>query len=390
MTIKYDADVLAVEDSVIETRRHFHAHPEASLKEYETAKYIRNALDKLGVDYVTVGETGTLATIKGAKPGKTILLRGDIDALELQDTKTVPYASKNEGLCHACGHDAHGSALLGALRVLNGRKDNLAGTIKFAFQQAEEIGAGARIFVADGLLEDVDYAFGLHVASHKPSGTIDITPGPKTASTDNWTITVKGYSGHASRPNEANDAALASASILVELQALISRQKDPLHPAVISVGSINSGTRRNVVASSGELQGTLRCLNQETREDLLARIEKVAKLVAEVHGCTAEFENYNAAEITLNDDQATAYAQEVLTPLFGQDKVITNSTPGLGGEDFADFSQVVPSCFMWVGTQSGPENSAPHHHGDFDIDESQLKTMVQVLTDLAVNSDKLP
>ncbi len=389
MTIRYDADVLAVEDFIIETRRHFHAHPEASLKEYETAAYIRSALDDMGVSYVTVGETGTLATVQGALPGKTILLRGDIDALELQDTKTVPYASQNEGLCHACGHDAHGAALLGAVRVLNGRKDKLSGTIKFAFQQAEEIGAGARIFVAEGRLKDVDYAFGLHVASQEPSGTIDITPGPKTASTDNWTITVTGYSGHAARPHLAHDAALASAAILVELQTLISRQRDPLKPAVITVGSINSGTRRNVIASSGELQGTLRCLDQETRENLLAKIEHVAHLVAQVHGCTAQFENYNAAEITMNDEHATAYAQEVLTPLFDQGAVHTNTQPSLGGEDFADFSQAVPSCFMWIGTQSGPQNAVPHHHGDFDIDESQLKSMVQVLTDLAMNTNRL-
>ncbi|MCD1147286.1 amidohydrolase [Peptoniphilus sp. KCTC 25270] len=385
MTKIIDQDVLEIEEYLIQTRRHFHENPEASLKEYETSKFIKKELDTYQIPYVSVGETGVLATIEGAEKGKTIFLRADFDALELEEKKDVPYASKNKGLCHACGHDAHTAALLGAARILQNRKDHLKGTIKLCFQQAEEIGAGARQFVEAGHLKDVDAAFGIHVASNLSSGTVQLSSGPKSASCDIFKIHVHGNSSHAARPHLGNDAALATASILVGLQPLISRQKSPFEPAVISIGKIEAGSRYNVVAEEGLLEGTLRTLDSELRSDFLKQIEETAALIAKTHGCTAEFENYNAANVLVNQENATKYAQKIIAQRIGEEQLLTEDSPSLGSEDFADFTQIVDAAFLYVGTSKNEETSVPAHNGAFDIDESQLKLMTQIHVDLVEN-----
>lgn len=369
---------------LVSTRRYLHEHPESSLKEYETSKFIKQELDKINIDYVTVGETGVLAEIKGKNAGKTIFLRADMDALEMNDAKDADYKSKNQGLNHACGHDAHTAALLGATKILATKKDKLNGNIKIAFQPAEEIGAGARLFVRAGYLKGVDLAFGLHVSSELETGKLKITDGAVSASCDIFTINVDGQSAHASTPQLGKDAALATASILVELQSLISRQKSPFTPAVISIGVIEAGTRYNVIAAKGKIQGTLRTLEKYLRTKLLNKIEKVAKNVAQIHDCTATFENYDAASVLVNDKNATRFVTDVANKIVGDENILNNSVSSLGAEDFADYSEVCPSCFAYVGTNNGEKTSYPAHSEKFDIDEEALKIACQFHINVAL------
>lgn len=360
---------------VIELRRHFHQHPEPSLKEYETIKTIKQKLDDLGLEYVSVGETGALATLKGGKgPGKTILLRADIDALELEDATGKDYASKNPGLNHACGHDGHAAALLGAVKVLKNRQEEFAGTIKFAFQQAEEIGAGARQFVQGGFLEEVDQVFGIHVDSSIEVGKLVATGGATNASCDIFKIKVSGESGHASRPDLGRDAVLAAASIVVELQKIVAREISPLEPVVVGVGALNAGTRYNIIANQATLEGTVRAFSHEARALAVKRVEEIARDVAKAHRTTITFENYDAAAPLINEKNATKLAQQVASEIVGSKNVIHDNPKSLGADDFADFLEIKPGIYGRVGIRNpeNPETQYSHHHEKFDMDEKGL------------------
>lgn len=378
-------EVLELKQYISDTRRWLHMHPEPSLKEFETSKFIQAELDKENIPYRLIGDTSILAEIKGDHPGKTIFLRADIDALEMNDDKTCDYKSQNPGLCHACGHDGHTTSLLAAAKVLNQKKDQIYGKIKIAFQAAEEIGAGARLYVADGALDDVDFAFGIHVASWLDLGQIAAVKGSINASCDIFEINILGDAAHAATPHRGKDAALATSSIVVALQSLISRQKDPIDPAVISLGYIQAGTRYNVVAQKGVIKGTLRSVNKETRQELLNKIEQVASLTAQIHGCQSTFENYNAANVLENNSEIIDYTRKIARNIVGDDNVIENKPVSLGAEDFADYSQVVPAAFIQVGTRSGESTGHAHHNTHFDLDEDGLLISAQCHIDIALN-----
>lgn len=365
-------EVLEIKDYIIGARRFFHENPEPSLKEYKTADFVEKELTGMGLRPIRVGETGLLAEIDTKNPGPTAFLRADMDALELEDKKTCPYSSKNKGLAHACGHDGHTAALLGAAKIIAANKSKYKGKIKLAFQAAEEIGAGARIFVRDGHLKDVDFAFGIHLASDILLGKCEILDGPSYASCDIFKVQVYGEAAHAASPHLGKDAALCLANILTELQNLVSRKKDPQEACVISVGKISAGTRYNVVADSGFLEGTLRCLDEDLRKDFLKRIENLARLIGEIHDCKITFTNYDAASVLVNDKDMADLARTKASEIFSFENIISNGKPSLGAEDFADYSQVVKSVFVRVGSQSGKTTAYPHHHQLFDIDERAL------------------
>ncbi|MGU8435536.1 amidohydrolase [Clostridium perfringens] len=382
--IHLDEDVCNEEVNTIRYRRYFRQHPESSLAEYETAAFIRKELELDGIDYITIGETGTLATIKGAKKGPVIFLRGDIDALEMGDHIDKDYASVNRGLCHACGHDTHAASLLSAARILNRRKYTLSGTIKLAFQQAEEIGAGAKIFVKEGHLDDVDFAFGIHIDSNIQSGKIGLAKGEQYASCDIFKINVIGEGAHACSPHLSHDALIATANIVQAIQNIITREIDQMENTLISIGKISSGTRYNIVASTGELEGTYRTFNQETRSKIRRRIEAVAELTAKLHGCMIIFENYEAADPLINDGEKTAIAQKIAGSIVGSENVIYENLASLGSEDFADYLAVAHGCFARVGAKSQDESTHyPHHHVLFDIDERVLAISTQLYVDIA-------
>ena len=363
-------------DTVIELRRHFHQYPEASLKEFETIKKIKEELNKLEIPFEEVGETGVLATIESTKgTGKTIILRADIDALELEDATGKSYQSKNPGLNHACGHDGHAAALLGAAQVLKNHTSDFVGTIKLAFQPAEEIGAGARQFVNGGFVENIDQVFGIHLDSSVPVGKLVATKGPTNASCDIFKIEVEGLSSHVAQPDVGRDALLSAASIVVELQKIAAREVSPLDPVVVGIGVLDAGTRYNIVANHAVIEGTVRAFSHETRAFVLKRIEEIANQVAEAHRTkVSSFHIHDAAGPLINDDTATELAQKVAAQIVGIENVVTNHTKSLGADDFADFLSKAPGVYGRVGTRNldNPETHYGHHHEKFDIDEAGL------------------
>lgn len=387
-TLNIKEEVLNGAREVIALRRYFHQHPEPSLKEYETIKRIKKELDLLGIPHQPVGETGAIGTIFGGKgSGKTILLRADIDALELEDAKDKPYRSTKNGLHHACGHDAHLSALLGAAKVLKKHAAEFKGTIKLAFQQAEEIGAGARQFIDGGFLNDVDQVFGIHVDSSVPTGKIVSTAGAANASCDIFTIDVHGKSGHVARPELGKDALLTAAAITVELQSIVGREVSPLDNVVVGVGKLHAGTRYNIIANKATLEGTIRTFNSATRTFVLEAVERIARNVANAHGTTIEFSNYDAAAPLINALPAARRAARVGAGIVGEENVITDRPKSLGAEDFADFLAVTEGIFARVGTRNpdDPETWYGHHHERFDIDERGLAIATELHVSYALD-----
>lgn len=385
--MKISTEVEALREIITNYRRDFHQHPEASLKEYRTAYRIRGVLTELEIPYVHVGETGTFATLRGEKesdgPAKSIILRADIDALEILEKTDHDYVSKHEGLMHACGHDAHTSALLGAVHYFKAHPETFSGTIHFAFQQAEEIGAGAKQFVQAGLTEGVDQVFGMHVDPTFPVGQVQVVPGPNNASCDIFTIEVHGKSSHVARPNEGVDALVIGANIVTKLQQIASRLTDPLQGVVVGIGKFEAGTRYNIVANHAKIEGTLRTLSRENRVKFLKLIEQIAKDEASFLGGEANFTNYDAANVVINEPNATKRAQRVAGDIVGTTNIITQTEPSMGADDFADFLAEIPGCYIRVGVQSSEDTSFGLHHEQFNLDESALTLMTQLHVNFA-------
>lgn len=356
-------------DYVIQMRREFHMNPEVSMQEYNTCKRIKEELEKMGVEYKGIAGTGVIATIKGTKPGKTVALRGDIDALAVVEETTHDYVSKIHGMMHACGHDTHGAMLLGAVKVLNEMKDEIEGTVKFFFQPGEEVGKGAAAMVAEGALEGVDGVMGIHISSDMPTGTINADPGPRMASADCFKVTIAGKGGHGARPEQCIDAVVVGAATVMNLQSIVSRELSPFDPVVITTGSIKSGTRFNVIAPTAILEGTVRYYKPEYKQIIADAIERISKSTAEAYRATAEMEYSSLVKPTINDDACAELAQESAAKIVGKENVI-HTPAGTGGEDFSEFSSIVPGVMTRLGAGNvEKETTYPHHHGKFDVDE---------------------
>lgn len=358
---------------ITEMRREFHANPEASMQEVRTCKRIKEELDKMGIPYVTAANTGVIATIQGKNTGKTVALRADIDALSVCELNEVEYKSKNEGLMHACGHDGHAAMLLGAAKVLNEIRDNINGTVKLLFQPGEEVGMGARAMIADGAMEGVDSAFGIHLWADLELGKISVEEGPRMASADILKITVKGKGGHGSMPNQGIDAVLVSSAIVMNLQSIVSREISPLESVVVSIGAINAGTRFNVIAEDAVLDGTVRCFNKELREELPSIIERVVKNTASTYRAEASVEYNKVIPITINDKACTKLAKGAASKLVGEDGLA--SIPKVtGSEDMSEYLNLAPGAIAFVGAGNVDKGiTYPHHHGKFNIDEDALE-----------------
>ena len=379
-------------DYLIGLRRYFHAHPEASLEEYETAKKIEEELDKSGIPHKRVGDTGVYAWIdgtgpEGAKGQRTMALRADTDALRMEDLKEgVPYRSQKEGLCHACGHDAHTAMLLTAAKVLQAKKNEFSGQIRLFFQQAEEIGAGARQFVAAGLMEGVDRVYGSHVCSSLPAGTISLTPGPRNASCDYFRIRITGKGAHVSTPHLGVDALYIASQIVVNLQSIVARRTDPLDTVVVGVGKLTAGTAYNIVAEQAELEGTTRCFSPETRERTNRRVRETAEELCRLYGAEAEVEFKDFAAPLINDSTAAAEATRVAEEIYGPDWIIHDQQKALGADDFADYLAKAKGIYGFIGTgnPADPNTLSAHHHGLFDLDEESLLGGCNLYVDYAL------
>jgi hippurate hydrolase len=310
-----------------------------------------------------------------------------MDALPMPEEADHDYRSQVDGVAHACGHDGHVAILAGAAALLADRRDEIAGTIVFCFQPAEEGGGGARHMVEDGVLErfGVERAYGLHLTSLLPVGVTAFRPGPMLASADNIDLTIRGRGGHASLPHTSIDPIFAASSVVVGLQQIVSRQVDPVEPAVVSICSMHAGTTYNVIPGEAVLKGTVRTFNETVRAQMEERIRRVVAGCCDAAGATFDLQYTNGFPVTSNDADQTAYVRALAQSTIGDARVVP-SPPVMGSEDFSYFAQRVPACFYFLGGCSGDATSYPNHHGKFDIDERALETGIGLTVALALDA----
>jgi amidohydrolase len=371
---------------LVEIRRYLHQHPELSFQEVKTPAFIADYHRKLGHDVKTeVGGRGVVAILKGGKPGKTVALRADFDALPIQDEKDVPYKSKVDGVMHACGHDGHTASLLGLAKVLNGMKADLSGTIVFIHQHAEEYAPGGAIaMIRDGCLDGVDYIFGTHLWSTEPLGKIQYRKGPIMAAADRFEIIIHGQGGHGAIPHLTKDAIVVASQLVINLQQLVSRRINPLQSAVLSIGTFEAKNAFNVIADSAKLVGTVRSFDEDVRTTMKTEIERVVNGTCMTADCTATYNYHQGYPPVVNHDEETAGVAEVAKNVPGVTEV-ENMEAQMGGEDFAYYLQKVKGSFFFTGAKNPDWDIAyPHHHPKFDIDERALLIAAKTLGHIAL------
>ena len=351
----------------VEARRWFHAHPELSNKEFETTRYIIAELEKAGIPYITPAPTGVIAVIEGKEKGKVLGIRADIDALPLQEENDVPYRSQNDGAMHACGHDAHAAGLLATAKALWAVRDSFRGTVKCVFQPAEEyFPSGALAMMSKGDLDDCDAVIGIHVFSHIPAGKICVQPGGLMAASASVNIRVKGKGGHGGMPSESVDAIVVASAIIMNLQPMVSRELDYNDPAVVSIGTLEAGTAKNIVAEEAYMTGTLRYFNNDLIGKLEDSIRRIATHTAAAYRAEAEVEIVPGLPAVVNDKELSRMAEKVAAQLFGADSLVTVDRSG-GCDDFAYYESKAPILYASVGARHDP--FYPQHNPRFDIDE---------------------
>ncbi len=386
-------DVDEILPGVVADRRYLHENPELGFQEFNTAKFVAERLEALGVEDIRTGIniTGVTGLVRGTAdgPGKdrVVLARADMDALPILEENNVEYRSKNDGVMHACGHDAHTAMLLGVARVLMDRRDTFAGTVKLLFQPSEEAGDGGALgMVEQRVLENphVDACFGLHVASRLPTGTIAVMDGPKSAAADEFEITVQGRGGHGAYPHACVDPVVIGAHIVTALQSLVSREVDPLDRAVVSTCAFKAGEAFNVIPDTAMLGGTVRTFSGETRDRLDTRIHELATGIAESMGGSVSIRYRRGYPSVVNDPAMSDIVRDAARAVVGEEG-LEEGKPGMGAEDFSYFALERPSCFFNVGTGNPDKDSEwSHHHPRFDVDEDGMAhgiaTMATALT----------
>ena len=377
----------AIAGSVVADRRAVHRRPELAFHERETAALVERRLHELGVAVrAGVGGTGVVGLIDGARPGRTVLLRADMDALPIQEESSCDYASERAGVMHACGHDAHTAILLGAARLLLERRDELTGRVKLMFQPAEEGGAGALRMIEDGLLEDppVDAAFMLHVAHALPAGRVATAAGPVLAGANSFTITVDGRGGHAARPHAAVDPVMVAAHVVTALQTLVSREAPPEEPAVLTLGSLVAGTAPNIIPDRAVIKGTIRAYDGELMRTLERRLEETAGGVARALRADARVEYQMHYPPTVNDAAMAELLAGAARAALGPEAV-QSAEPVMAAEDFSFVLQRVPGAMLSLGVRA-PDWTEPRpvHTARFDLDESALPVGVACMASAAL------
>lgn len=370
-----------IEPEIIALRRAFHERPELSGEERETSAAICAELDALGVEYRRVAGTGIIATIRGAAPDaydelgapfRRVALRADIDALPVTEQTGAPYASRNEGAMHACGHDCHIAMMLGVVCILTRMRDSLRGEVRVLFQPAEEISVGALRMIDAGALEGVDAIYGAHIWTELPAGVFSCEPGQRMANTDWFRIDIKGVSAHGSMPHKGVDAVVVGAEMVTALQVLVSRDVSPFEPVVVTVGEFHGGEARNIMAGSAHLTGTVRTWSKRLRDEVPDRLERIVGKLARAFGATAHFTFEQGNAGLANDPDCARAARAAVVEVLGEDAV--GSYEGtLSGEDFSEYLNYVPGVFVFVGARN-PEVGAEHpqHSCHYEVDESVL------------------
>ena len=377
-------------ENIINIRRDLHAHPELAMEEIRTAGIVKSELEKLDFEVQDkIGNTGVVGLLRGNSEGKTIILRADMDALPLDELTDLPFKSNVPGKMHACGHDVHTSILLGAAKVLANFKDEIKGNIKFVFQPAEEANptGGARYMIKDCVLENpkVDAALALHIWD-LPVGQVGIRTSTMMAQSDRIYITVKGKSAHASQPQNGVDAIVVAGHIITALQTVVSRNVDPMESAVVTIGTIKGGNRYNVVCDKVVMEGTVRIFNTSIAELMPRRIKGIAENVAKAFDCECEVEYVQGYSMTVNDEELALKVIESFENTLGSENVIIPDQPASGGEDFSEFSKVIPSVYYWLGMKSELNtNNAVLHNPNLIVDEDCIPVGIKTLSMAALD-----
>jgi len=364
-------------------RRAFHRRPETANNEHATSAVLKAFFERLGIPVRTLAGTGLRADLEGLPGGRTVALRADMDALPLNEEGDKPYRSEIPGACHACGHDGHMAALMGAAEILAARKNSFSGRVVFLCQPAEELPpGGAGPMIAAGALRGVDAVFGIHLWQLLPTGKIGLAKGTVMAQADNFRITVTGRGGHGSMPHATADPIVAAGQLIIALQSVVSRNVDPLKPAVLSFGTVNGGTAANIIPNEVRLGGTVRTFEPDVQELMKKRLAEITEAIGRACGVQTVLEYEDGYPPLVNPSDSVDFVVRTVESLWGRE-AIGPFAPVMGGEDFAYYLQKVPGAFIFMGSGDGMHH--PHHHPGFDLDERALEPAAALLAALAVS-----
>jgi len=370
-----------MKDWLVQIRRTIHMHPELGFEEVETSKLVSEWLEKFGLEVKRgMAKTGVVGLLKGKKPGQTVAIRADMDALPMDEARSVPYASQIKGRMHACGHDAHVTILLGVAKFFSSIPDQVKGNIKWIFQPAEEGGGGGRIMVEEGVLENpkVDAVFGAHVFPFLSVGKVGIYEREGLAAADRFTIKIIGKGGHAASPHVSKDPILAAGHLITQIHSIVSRNVNPLESGVITIGKVSGGTASNIIPDEVELIGTVRSLNPQVREELKSRIEQVTQGVARSFSMDCRFDFEYGYPVLINNSEMSRLVATACAKGIGKESVEVVK-PSMGGEDFAYYLEKVPGSFFRLGCRNEEKGIIhPYHSSLFDIDEDVLPFGVEM------------
>jgi amidohydrolase len=369
-------------ESLVAWRRDFHRHPELAFEERRTSSVVRKFLEAEGIEVRSCGRTGLRGVLRGTRPGRTVALRADMDALPVEELSDHDYRSENPGVMHACGHDGHMAILMGTARLLAARRDEMPGNVVLLFQPSEENPpGGARLMIEEGALEGVDAVFGLHLWQPMPTGVVGLRAGAAMAQADEFQVVVRGRGGHASQPERTVDPLLVASHVVVAAQTIVSRFASPLEPVVVSFTTIHGGRIHNIIPDEVSMSGTVRTFDPETQRAVKRRLGEVCEETCRLFGATADFTYNDGYPPVINDAASVELVRRVAAGELGEDAVQA-VPPIMGGEDFAYYLQHVPGAFALLGMGDGRPH--PHHSARFDIDERALSVGVRLMTATAL------
>lgn len=387
MGSKVETEMLlkSIYPDMIQWRRYLHRHPELSFQEKETSRWIAERLQEIGCEVETgIGGYGLIARIRGDRPGPVVALRADIDALPIQDEKTCDYTSSVPGVMHACGHDAHTASMLGIAQYYCSQRENLSGERRLLFQPAEEVTPGGALgMIQSGALEGVDVIFGVHLWTPLPYGIVSSKEGAFMAAPDEISIEIAGQGGHGGLPHDTVDSIYIGSALVQAMQSIVSRNVNPLEPAVVSIGSFQAGTIGNVIAERCQLLGTVRTFNEATRDMIRERLETLVSQTAAMHRARAKLDYRLGYPPVVNDEAEARRFFQVAEEQFGK-AAVQVSEPIMVGEDFSYYLREKPGCFMFVGAGNEACGAVyPHHHPKFDVDERAMLISAQLMIAMA-------
>lgn len=394
MTSEIMKKTMEIKDYIIRIKRHIHQYPELSMQEFKTTAFIKKELESMGIETVPLDtKVGVLGIIKGEKKGKDTVtaLRADMDALPIQEQTGLLYASLNEGVMHACGHDCHTAMLLGAAKLLNSMRDKFSGIVKFVFQPSEERLGGSSLMIEAGVLENpkVDTIIALHGTSDHDVGKVALWSGPYMASADNFTVKVIGKGGHGAYPHKSKDAILAVALVIVALQSIVSRQVDAIDSAVISICTVNGGKAFNIIPEEVTFSGNVRCQKSEVRNSIEEQMNQIIKGIVTSYGCNYELKyEYGLPPLT-NNSEVVDMVSKATDQVLGEGNVEKIKKPAMGSEDFSKYLEKVPhGAFVRIGINKQGEERPVAHNSHFNFSDDALPVGVALLTQFVLNNNQ--